>query len=238
MIAEVEYKDRVGIFPTEYASSIEKRECRNFKIDCLKPYAKSIKNLLTLSADSFEFEEMIALNSRFSKLAVIDSYEMNEEVYKKGLPKYKQLRKQHQIINYKRGNIFDVDFNPYDVLDIDLCGSFTIELMNEIVYAFQRFDSGFVFLTMRRDVRNSKMVDYIKEYGAKTLQEFRDKKFATYLKNLCGLEQYVKPYHYKNKSVNPYAKEMIVYVFTKNISKTNWGGAKARLKKVELKLAS
>jgi hypothetical protein len=214
-LATLDYKERVGYFP--YAGATEKQECREFKMACLEPFADRLKNFLTLSADEFAFEQMLALNSRFSKLAVIDSFERREDVYLQGLPKYKRLKKEHQLIHYKKGDIFDAEFKKYDVVDLDLCGSFTIDLMNEMLSAFQNFNKGFIFITMTKNVRRSLLVDNIKEYGAKNLQEFRDKKFAKYLKNICGLEQYVKPYTYANKSLNSKAKEMIVYIFTKNL---------------------
>lgn len=214
-LATLDYKDRVGYFP--YADAIEKQECREFKMSCLNALKSDLKNVLTLSADAFAFEQMLALNSRFTKLAVIDSYERDEKVYLQGLPKYKKLKKEHQLIHYKKGDIFNAEFGKYDVVDLDLCGSFTIDLVNEMLAAFQQFKKGVIFITMTKNVRRSTLVDNIKEYGAKSLQEFRDKKFAKYLKNICDLEQFVKPYEYANKSLNPLAKEMVVYVFTKNL---------------------
>ena len=213
-LATLEYKDRVGYFP--YAHAIEKQECREFKLKCIKPYGSKVNSFLTLAADSLSFEEMIV---KTFKKASVDAYERDVRVYKQGLAKYKQVKKLFDNIYYKNDDIFNAQFHKYNVVDLDLCGSFTNQTMIDIISAFQSFKSGFVFITLTKEVRNSLLVDNITDYGAKDLQEFRDKIFAKYLKKLCGLEQYCEPYVYANKSVNKKAKEMITYVFTKG---TTW----------------
>ena len=216
-VKERKYQERVGRFV--YADANEKQSCREFKLNCIEnsKFSDDLNNFLTLSADSFEFEQMIALNSRFSKVAVIDSYEFDAETYINGLPKYKQLKKKHQILNYKQGDIFNAEFEKYDVVDLDLCGSFTIDKLNNMVSAFQRFEKGFAFITMTKNVRNSSLLEYLDVFGAKDYAHFRDKVFKNYMGEMCGLKQYVRPYCYANKSKSAYAKEMITYVFTKNL---------------------
>jgi hypothetical protein len=213
--ATTKYEDRVGIY--RYGNADEKQTNREFKLDCLNPYVLNFKELkvLTLAADSLTFEQMII--DRFMNASVIDAYEYNEEVYLQGLPKYKQIRKRNRIIHYKNDNIFNAKFGKYDVIDLDLCGSFTINLVNELLAAFQQFEQGFIFLTMTKNVRRSLLVDNIQDYGAESLQEFRDKVFAKYLKKHCGLDEFCKPYEYANKSVSKKAMEMVTFVFTKNI---------------------
>ena len=227
-LATLEYKDRVGYFP--YGGAIEKQECRMFKLNCVKPYASEVKSVLTLGADTPTFEVMLA--ETFNNIAIIDTYERNEVVYKQGLPKYKQLKKQHQAIRYKNADIFDANFSKYDVIDLDLCGTFTNQAMIEMIASFQNFEQGFVFITMTKNVRNSTLVDNIKEYGYKNLKEFREKGFAKYMKLFCDLDEYYKPYEYANKSVNKHATEMIMYVFTKNLiwAESKPGGKKPKLK--------
>ena len=214
-LSNLKYKDKVGIFP--YGEANEKQTNREFKLSCLDPYVLNFKKLkcLTLAADNLTFEQMIV--DRFNNVSVIDSYEYNKEVYLHGLPKYEQIRKKNRNIHYKNDNIFNAKFNKYDVIDLDLCGSFTINLMNEIIASCQKFEQGFIFLTITKEVRRSLLIDNIKDYGANSLQEFRDEMFAKYLKKLCGLDEYCKPYEYANKSVNKKAKTMVTFVFTKNI---------------------
>jgi hypothetical protein len=209
-LATLEYKNRVGYFP--YAEAIEKQECREFKLNCIKPYGSKIKSFLTLAADSLSFEEMIAKNF---KNASVHAYERNVKVYEQGLDRYEQLKKLFGKIHYKNDDIFNADFYKHNVVDLDLCGSFTNQTMIDIISAFQSFKSGFVFITLTKEVRNSLLVKNLSDYGAKDLQEFREVIFAKYLKKLCGLEEYCEPYVYANKSVNKKAKEMITYVFTK-----------------------
>jgi len=239
-LLEIPHKERVGRYP--YGNSPEKKLCREWKINCLTPYSKKVKNVLTLSAETLSFEEMLLTNSRFTKLAVLDSYEFDHKTYTKGLPNYKKLKKQHQIINYLRDNIYNANFGLYNVIDLDLCGSFTIELMNEFHFSFQRFKKGLVFITLTYNVRNSKILDYLQDYGAKSYEEFRDKKFAQYLKKHCGLEEYAKPYVYSNKSVSSKATKMIVYAFKKgvdfNFSPQINNEIPKPTKKIKLKLAS
>jgi hypothetical protein len=239
-LLEIPYEERVGRFV--YGEAEEKKLCRDWKVNCLAPYSKKAKNVLTLSAETLAFEEMLLTNSRFSKLAVLDSYEIDQKTYTKGLPKYKKLKKQHQIINYKRDNIFNANFGLYDVIDLDLCGSHTIDLMNEFLCSFQQFKKGIVFITLTRHIRRSNLLNNLKDYGAKNYDEFRDKKFAQYLKKHCGLEQYAKPYVYSNKSVSNKAKQMIVYAFKKgvelNFNPQINNEIPKLTKKIKLKLAS
>jgi hypothetical protein len=215
-LSSLPYKERVGVFT--YAGAEEKQECREFKLNCIKPHASKVSSFLTLAADSLSFEEMIM---KTFKNASVYAYERNVKVYNQGLAKYKQVKKLFDNIYYKNDDIFNAQFHKHNVVDLDLCGSFTNQTMIDIISAFQSFKSGFVFITLTKQVRNSLLVDNITDYGAKDLQEFRDIVFAKYLKNLCGLEQYCEPYIYANKSVNKKAKEMITYVFTKS-NGYNW----------------
>lgn len=227
-LATAEYKDRVGYYP--YGDAEEKKECRKFKLECVKPYIPNVKSVLTLAADTLSFEKMLA--ETFNTISVIDSYEIRRDVYKQGLPKYKQLKKEHSAIRYKNADIFDAKFSQYDVIDLDLCGTFTNQTMIEMISAFQQFKQGFVFITMTKNVRNSKFVRNIEHFGYKTLSEFRDKGFAKYMKTFCNLDEYCKPYEYANKSVNKHATEMIMYVFTKNVV---WAGSRAGDKELKVK---
>ncbi len=198
-----------------YSNSSEKQVYRQHKLDCLRAFGDKIDSVLSLPAGNLEFEKMIAIDDYLPKVAVIDSYEIEPKTYKKGLSKYKELKKQHQILHYKRGNIFEANFSKYNVLDLDLCGTFTIQTVFEIVSGLQQFKEGIAFITMFKDTRNSKLSDYVKYFGVNTLQEFRDKVFVKYIEDLCGVKLYAQPYEYKNKSVNPKAKQMIMYTFVK-----------------------
>jgi hypothetical protein len=214
-------KSEQGVF--SYANSKEKQEYRQHKLNCLKPFADKINGIITLSADNLSFEEMIANDKSFSKLSVIDSYEIKKETYEKGLPKYKKLKKRHQILRYKNENIFNANFGEHDcvVADLDLCGTFTIKFLNDIASSLQQIKQGLAFVTIFKDTRISNLSKYVEYFGVNSLQEFRDNVFVPYIENLCGVKLYTQPYEYKNKSVNPNAKQMILYVFVKNIEWKN-----------------
>ena len=47
------------------------------------------------------------------------------------------------------------------------------------------------------------------------MQDFRSNVFPSMLKDYCNLDMFVEPYEYKNKSVNKYATEMILFGFKK-----------------------
>lgn len=207
-----------GYFP--YADSIEKAQYREHKIKCLKPFSANLSNFLTLSADSFEFERMVAQSANegvFPNLARIDCYEKVSEIYYQGLPKYRQVKKECRGLHYRLGNIFDADFSKYDVVDLDLCGMFTISLINELLTALQTLERGVVFLTIQKNTRVGGVLNNYQDYGAKNMQHFRDKVFPKYLEENCGVKLHGKPYTYANKSMNPKAKEMMMYMFTKNM---------------------
>lgn len=218
-VNSVAYSERVGRFI--YGDAIEKVGCREFKLDCLEPFADDLKNFLTLSADTFAFEKNLALNSRFSKGIVIDSFEFHRDTFLKGQKEYKKLKKELKkvdaIVDYKNNDIFTAEFHKYNVIDLDLCGSFSIENLNKMVSAFQKFERGVAFVTLTKVTRNSKLKEVVEFYGSKDINEFRDKGFANYLNQMCGLVEFATPYTYKNSSKSAWAKEMITYVFTKNM---------------------
>ena len=74
-VKERKYQERVGRFV--YADANEKQSCREFKLNCIEnsKFSDDLNNFLTLSADTFAFEKNLALNSRFSKGIVIDSFD-------------------------------------------------------------------------------------------------------------------------------------------------------------------
>jgi len=227
-LASLEYKDRVGYFP--YSNAKEKQENRQFKLDCMKKLIPNAESILTLAAESFTFEQMIAQS--FEKINLIESYERNSDVFKLGLKKFRKLKKEHSIIHYKNDDIFNAKFSKHDVIDLDLCGTFTIETVLNIVSMAQQFEQGLFIVTLTKSVRRSSLIDNIKDFGSDSLDEFRTSGFAKYLKKVCNLDEYCKPYEYANKSVNPYAKPMITYVFTKNLV---WGEAAPNKEKLILK---
>jgi hypothetical protein len=202
------YEERVKVFC--YEKSAEKQTAREFVLnhipsDCAK--------VLTLSADTFSFENMV-LNSRFSKKPVIDSYEYDKEIYKKGVDKFNKLKQKHQELNFYLGDIFSVDFKQYDFINLDLCGSFTIELVNRLIASLQGFE-GTIFITMTKNVRNTLLRNHLDIYGVKTMQSFRDEVFPNLMKYYCDLDMFVEPYQYKNKSLNTKATEMVLFGFKK-----------------------
>jgi hypothetical protein len=205
------YEERVKVFC--YEKSAEKQMVREFILshipsDCAK--------VLTLSADNFNFENMV-LNSRFSKNPVIDSYEYKEDVYKKGLENFKKLKKEHEQreLNFYLGDIFSVDFKSYNFINLDLCGSFTIDLVNRLIISLQRGFNGTIFITMTKNVRNTLLRNHLDIYGVKTMQEFRDDVFPNLMKYYCDLDMFVEPLMYKNKSENTKATEMVLFGFKK-----------------------
>ena len=204
------YQDRVNVFCYEKAS--EKQDARNF---VLNQIPSDCKKVLTLSADTFTFENMV-LNSRFSKNPVIDSYEYKKYVYDKGVKKFNKLKQKHQELNFYLGDIFSVDFKQYDFINLDLCGSFTIELVNRLIASLQGF-KGTIFITMTKNVRNTLIRQHLDLYGVKDMEEFRNIAFPVMLKNFCNLDMIGEPYFYANKSVNTKATEMVLLGF-KNVA--------------------
>lgn len=202
------YEERVKVFC--YEKAVEKQSAREF---VLKHIPSDCEKVLTLSADTFSFENMV-LNSRFSKNPVIDSYEYDKEVYQKGKKRFDKLKQKHQELNFYLGDIFSVDFKQYDFINLDLCGSFTIELVNRLIASLQGFE-GTIFITMTKNVRNTLIRQNFDIYGAKDMQDFRSNVFPSMLKDYCNLDMFVEPYEYKNKSVNKYATEMILFGFKK-----------------------
>lgn len=202
------YEERVKVFC--YEKAVEKQSAREFVLNHIP---SDCEKVLTLSADTFSFENMV-LNSRFSKNPVIDSYEYDKEIYQKGKKRFDKLKQKHQELNFYLGDIFSVDFKQYDFINLDLCGSFTIELVNRLIASLQGFE-GTIFITMTKNVRNTLIRQNFDIYGAKDMQDFRSNVFPSMLKDYCNLDMFVEPYEYKNKSVNKYATEMILFGFKK-----------------------
>ena len=202
------YEERVKVFC--YEKAVEKQSAREFVLNHIP---SDCEKVLTLSADTFSFENMV-LNSRFSKNPVIDSYEYDKEIYQKGKKRFDKLKQKHQELNFYLGDIFSVDFIQYDFINLDLCGSFTIELVNRLIASLQGFE-GTIFITMTKNVRNTLIRQNFDIYGAKDMQDFRSNVFPSMLKDYCNLDMFVEPYEYKNKSVNKYATEMILFGFKK-----------------------
>jgi hypothetical protein len=206
------YQDRVNVFCYEKAS--EKQDARNF---VLNQIPSDCKKVLSLSADTFTFENMV-LNSRFSKNPVIDAYECDKGVYKKGLKNFEKLKQEHldRVLNFNLGDIFSVDFKQYDFINLDLCGSFNIKLVNRLIISLQGF-KGTICITMTKNVRNTLIRKHLDLYGVKDMHEFRDIAFPNMLKDLCNLDMIGKPYFYANKSLNNKATEMVLFSF-KNVA--------------------
>lgn len=206
----VPYGERVKEFC--YEKAVEKQTAREYVLNHIP---KDCKKVLTLSADTFAFENMV-LNSRFSKNPVIDSYEYNKEVYNKGVKNFKKLKREHKDreLNFRLGDIFSVDFKEYDFINLDLCGSFTIELVNRLIASLQGFE-GTIFITMTKNVRNTLLRSHLDIYGVNDMNQFRDEVFPTMLNYYCDLDMFVKPYQYKNKSVNNNATDMVLFGFKK-----------------------
>ena len=200
-----------------YAEAVEKAQYREFKLKCLRPFSSQVGSFLTLSADSFEFERMVSQSGLFPNLVRIDSYEKSAAIYNKGLAKYRELKNKCPKLRYHMGDIFDADFGKFDVVDLDLCGMFTISLINQLLDALQRLERGVVFLTIQKTTRVGSVLDNYEDFGARNMKHFRDKVFPEYLQDNCGVKLYGKPYFYANKSMNAKAKEMMLYVFTKNM---------------------
>ena len=204
------YEERVKVFC--YEKAVEKQSAREFVLNHIPSECEKV---LTLSADTFSFENMV-LNSRFSKNPVIDSFEYDKEIYKKGKKNFNKLKRENKDreLNFYLGDIFSVDFKQYDFINLDLCGSFTIDLVNRIIASLQGFE-GTIFITMTKNVRNTLLRKHLDVYGAKDMADFRDNAFPKMLKLFCNLDMFVEPYHYKNKSINANATEMVLFGFKK-----------------------
>lgn len=200
-----------------YSDSAEKQAYRNFKLNLLKPYANEIRGMISLPANNLSFEEMILNDSAFKNLSMVESYEIMPQTYQKGLSKFKELKRKHQNLHYVNDSIFNADFAKHKVIvaDIDLCGTFTIKLINEIKSAFQKIESGFMFLTVYKDARNTNLIKYLKYFGVDNLKDYREKAFIQDIEDSCNVKLYCEPYEYRNKSANPKAKPMLLYTFVK-----------------------
>lgn len=202
------YEERVKVFC--YEKAVEKQTAREFVLNHIP---SDCARVLTLSADTFSFENMV-LNSRLSKNPVIDAYEYDKETYNKGKKRFNELKQKHNELNFYLGDIFSVDFKQYDFINLDLCGSFTIELVNRLIASLQGFE-GTIFITMTKNVRNTLLRNHLDIYGVKTMQSFRDEVFPNLMKYYCDLDMFVEPFMYKNKSENTKATEMALFGFKK-----------------------
>ena len=197
-----------------YQEAVEKQTAREI---VLSHIPKNCKKVLTLSAENFKFENMV-LNSRHSKNAVIDSYEYKESVYNEGVKNFKKLKKENKerAMNFFLGDIYKVDFKLYDFINLDLCGTFTIEFINRIIASLQGF-KGTIFITLTKNPRNTLLRKNLDVYGAKSMEDFRDNVFPKILKDYCNLDMIIEPVTYANKSLNNKAGHMILFGF-KNVA--------------------
>jgi hypothetical protein len=202
------YEERVKVFC--YEKAVEKQTAREFVLNHIP---SDCARILTLSADTFSFENMV-LNSRFSKNPVIDAYEYHKETYNKGKKRFNELKQKHNELNFYLGDIFSVDFKQYDFINLDLCGSLTIDLVNRLIGSLQGF-KGTIFITMTKNVRNTLLRKHFDIYDAKNMADFRDNVFPSMLKDFCNLDMFVEPFMYKNKSENTKATEMALFGFKK-----------------------
>jgi hypothetical protein len=200
-----------------YSNSAEKQVYRKLKLDLIKPYADKINGVISLAANNLLFEEMILSDIAFKNISTIESYEIMPKTYQKGLPKYRKLKKEHRNLYYLNESIFNADFAKHKVVvaDIDLCGTFTIKLVNEIKASFQKIKNGIMFLTVYKDARNTNLIKYLEYFGVDNLKDYREKVFIKDIEDSCNVKLYCEPYEYKNKSANPKAKPMLLYTFVK-----------------------
>jgi len=203
-----------GMESFKYSTAIEKIEYRVKKLNHLLSYKSELNRFLTLPADNMKFEELLLTHKDFKNIK-IDSYEIDKKTYESGVLKFKNLTKKNRGIKYYNDDVFNADFNKFDVIDLDLCGNFTIKLVNQLLSSLQNFKGGLVFLTVGKHLRGGHIKENFNKYGAVDYVDFRDRVFSEYIQKFTGVREYAEPYVYSNKSKSSRAKEMILYTFYK-----------------------
>lgn len=149
-------------------------------------------DILSLSADNFLFEK------KFPK-AKITSCELDTLTYQKG------IKARPKNVKYLNKDIFTID-GKFGLVWLDLCGVFTLKLVQNLLFYFRNSESKVIALTIQ--AKREPFAKYLELYGAKDLEDFRLKTFPELITRYSKYEL-TSCYKYLSPSKSP----MLLYIF-------------------------